>query len=64
MEKKELKYTEMSNSELKLKMVSMENEYEVLKRDISNLVSKMYNMDIEYNKIKEIYNKRTRGRLS
>jgi hypothetical protein len=64
MDKKDLKYSEMSNSELKLKMVSMENEYEVLKKNISNLVSKLYEMDVEYNKIKEIYNKRTRGRIS
>ena len=62
--RKELRYDEMSNAELKLKIVSMENEYEVLKRDVFEKVQKLYEMDIEYNKIKEIYNKRTRGRLS
>lgn len=61
---KKIKYNEMSNAELKLKIVSMENEYEVLKRDVFEKVQKLYEMDIEYNKIKEIYNKRTRGRLS
>ena len=57
-----LKYSEMSNAELKLKLVTMENEYEVLKKTLNDLVSKMYEMDIEYNKISEIYKKRTRGR--
>ena len=57
-----LKYSEMSNAELKLKLVTMENEYELLKKKLNDLVSKMYEMDIEYNKISEIYKKRTRGR--
>lgn len=63
MSEKKLNYNEMTNAELKLKMVSMENEYEVLKKHIYYSISKLRDMDIEYNKISEIYNKRTRGRV-
>lgn len=63
MSESKLKYSEMSNAELKLKLVTMENEYEVLKKTLNDLISKMYEMDIEYNKINDIYKKRTRGRL-
>lgn len=63
MSENKLKYSEMSNAELKLKLVTMENEYEVLKKTLNDLISKMYEMDIEYNKINDIYIKRTRGRL-
>lgn len=63
MDNNKFKYSEMSNAELKLKLVTMENEYEVLKKTLNDLVSKMYEMDIEYNKINEIYKKRTRGRI-
>lgn len=59
-----MEYNLMSNAELKIKMTTIENEYEHLKNKIASFVDKMEKLDNEYVKIREIYNKRTRGKLS
>ena len=53
----------MSNSELRILLNEMENEYEVLKNKISSDLSKMDNLDKKYIKIKDILNKRTKGKV-
>ena len=53
----------MSNSELKIKLIEMENEYESIKNKINNLVMRMNELDESYNKVKQILNKRTKGRM-
>lgn len=59
----EIKYDLMSNSELKIKMTEMENEYEVLKNKVSDILDRMEELDKSYDKVKKILNKRTKGRV-
>lgn len=59
----EIRYEMMSNSELKIKLIEMENEYESIKNKINNLVMRMDELDESYNKVKQILNKRTKGRM-
>ena len=54
-------YNNMSNSELKLKMKKLEDEYEAIKNKILTLVDRMGELDIEYDKANKIYQKRTKG---
>lgn len=54
-------YDNMSNSELKLKMKKLEDEYESIKIKINSLVDRMSELDIEYNNVNKIYQKRTKG---
>lgn len=58
-----IKYDLMSNSELKIKMTEMENEYEVLKVKINEMLSRMEELDKSYDKVRTILNKRTKGRM-
>ena len=59
----EINYEMMSNSELKIKLTEMENEYEATKVKINVLVNKMEDLDKKYVKVKNILNKRTKGRM-
>lgn len=59
----EIKYDLMSNSELKIKMTEMENEYEVLKTKIGDMFNRMEELDKSYDKVKKILAKRTKGRM-
>ena len=59
----EIRFEMMSNSELKIKMTEMENEYEALKIKINALINRMDELDKEYVKVKKILNKRTKGRM-
>lgn len=58
----EIKYDLMSNSELKIKMAEMENEYEALKNKVSDILDRMEELDKSYDKVRKILNKRTKGR--
>ena len=58
----EIKYDLMSNSELKIKMTEMENEYEVLRKKVSDALDRMEELDKSYDNIRKILNKRTKGR--
>lgn len=57
------KYLDMSNAELKIKLTTMENEFEVAKAQLNKLLDKMNKLDKEYISIKEVLNKRTRGKI-
>ena len=59
----EINYDMMSNSELKIKLTEMENEYENLKVKMNILVNRMEELDNTYVKVKKILNKRTKGRM-
>lgn len=59
----EVNYDMMSNSELKIKLIEMENEYENLKVKMNILVNRMEELDNTYVKVKKILNKRTKGRM-
>lgn len=60
----EIKYDLMSNSELKLKLIELENEYEVLKNKVNDSLNRMEELDKSYDKVKKILNKRTKGRFT
>ena len=59
----EVKYDLMSNSELKIKITEMENEYEALKFKVNEILNRMEELDKNYDKVKNILNKRTKGRM-
>lgn len=56
------KFLEYSNAELRIKLVSMENEYEALKSTIRKAMERMQQLDNNYLEIKKVLNKRTRGK--
>ena len=58
-----MEYNKMSNSELKILLNKMENEYEVLRNSIKNNLSKMDELDKKYMKVKTVLNNRTKGKL-
>lgn len=51
----------MSNAEIKLYLKKMEDEYEALKVQIKTKIERMEKLDSEYRKVKDVFNKRTRG---
>lgn len=59
----EIKYDLMSNSELKIKLTEMENEYEALKVKVNDILNRMEELDKSYDKVNKILNKRTKGRM-
>jgi hypothetical protein len=48
----------LSNAELRLYQKALEDEYEVVKRKISDLFKTLDKMDIEYNKVNAELNQR------
>lgn len=58
-----MEYSQMSNSELRIILTEMENEYEALKNKINFCISKMDTLDEKYSKVKEILDKRTKGKI-
>ena len=59
--KKELTPDKMTNSELKTKMKSLENEYEGLKQQTVKMICRMEELDVEYDKLKKELYKRNGG---
>lgn len=57
------KINDLSNAELKIKLTTLENEYEVVKKKINDLIDRMSVLDKEYQSIKEVLNERTKGRI-
>jgi hypothetical protein len=58
-----LDINKLSNAELKIKLTEMEHEYEVLKNKTMNNVTRMEELDKQYNEVKEALLKRTRGKI-
>ena len=54
------KWENMSNAEIRMKINSMEMEYESIKNRINNLVSKLDKLDIEYNDAQRELKKRSK----
>lgn len=50
----------LSNTEIRIKMSSMTNEYEAIKNKINILINKLDALDIDYNKAKKEIEKRSR----
>lgn len=55
-----MQWSDMSNTEIRIKMSSMEEEYESIKNNINNLISKLDSLDNEYNNAKKELEKRNR----
>ena len=53
----------LSNAELKIHLKRMEDEYEVLRNQITQNIERMSILDKEYVKTKEVYQKRTKGKI-
>lgn len=58
---KEINYNMLSNSEIKIKLIELENEYESTRNKIKDLINQMNEIDKSYTQGKEILNKRTKG---
>jgi uncharacterized coiled-coil DUF342 family protein len=58
---KNINYEEISNSELKIKIHEMKNEFESYKNSITQIMKKMNDLSIEYNKCNDVLMKRTGG---
>ena len=56
------KYLNLSNAEIRVKLVTMENEYEALKIKIKDCIERMDTLNKEFISMKQVLNKRTRGR--
>lgn len=56
-----IEYKNMSNNDIKLKMKSLENEYEGIKNKIFKLVEKMKELDYSYNEGKKELINRSKG---
>ena len=53
----------LSNSEIKVKMTTLEHEYEVVKKEINNLIDRLSQLDKEYQALENVLKERTKGRL-
>lgn len=51
-------FTKMSNSEINLKMMGYDNEYDIRKTKIINLIHELEDLDFLYRKAKEELKKR------
>lgn len=51
-------FTKMSNSEINLKMMGYDNEYDIRKTKIVNLIHELEDLDFLYRKAKEELKKR------
>ena len=56
------KYLDLSNAEIRVKLTTMEHEYEALKIKIKEAAEKMDKLNEEYIVMKQVLNKRTGGR--
>ena len=59
----DIEYNKLSNSELKIILVEMENEYESLKTKIKQSLERMETLDKKYNDVKKTLDKRTKGKI-
>ena len=56
------KFLEYSNAELRIKLLTMENEYEALKSTIRKAMERMQQLSKDYSEMEQVLNKRTRGK--
>lgn len=57
---KYIKWDTMSNTDIRVKMSSMEMEYENIKNKINQLITDLDKLDIEYNKAQKELEKRSK----
>lgn len=56
-------YLDLSNAEIRIKLITMENEYEAIKNRIKNDLERLDVLDKEYASMKQVLSKRTRGKM-
>lgn len=59
----EIDYNKLSNSELKIILVELENEYESLKTKVKQSLERMQILDVKYNDVKKTLIRRTKGKI-
>lgn len=57
------KYLNLSNAELRIKLITLENEYEAIKSRIKNDLEHLDLLDSEYISVQQVLNKRTKGKI-
>ena len=57
------KYLDMSNAEIRIRLTTLENEYEAIKNRIKGDLERLDSLDAEYSSMKQVLNKRTRGKM-
>lgn len=55
------KYLNLSNADIRIKLTTMENEYEAIKLRVKKDLERMQELDKEYVSMKQVLNKRTKG---
>jgi predicted nucleic acid-binding Zn-ribbon protein len=55
-----MEWAKMTNIDIRMRMASMEMEYESIKNQINNLISKLDNLDNEYNNGRKELEKRSK----
>lgn len=55
-----MEWEKLSNTEIRLKMSSMEEEYKTIKNKINSMISKLDALDIAYNNAKNEIEKRSK----
>lgn len=58
---KNINFNILSNAEIRVKLIELENEYSATKNKIRDLMQNMEELDKIYTQGKEILNKRTKG---
>lgn len=58
----EINFNYLSNAEIRIKLIELENEYEAKKNKIRDLMYEMSELDKYYTEGKNILDKRTKGR--
>lgn len=56
-------YNILSNAELRIKMKEYENEYEVLKNKVIDILNKMSVLENKFSEVKSVLTKRTKGKI-
>ena len=56
-------YNLMSNAEIKIHLIELENEYEAIKSNVKKEMSRMQELDKMYMKANTELNKRTKGMM-
>lgn len=56
-------YDMLSNAEIRIKLIELENKYEAVKVLVNENINKMEQLDSEYLKAKKVLQKRTKGVL-
>lgn len=58
---KNIDYNQLSNAEIRIKMQTLEHEYEAKKIKLQDMLNQLSDINDNYLKLKEVLNKRSKG---